>query len=439
MGRSIRFRVTALATLVSLLLLIAISLVMVWVLRSQLTENFDEGLVQRADTIAIALPTTDVRSLSIDEDLIVQVIDANGRATLSHNLDIDVPIGPDSPGIRNVGRLGSRPETFRVLTRRIDLASGAVTLHVAGNFDDVDDPARIVARLLLFAVPGTVIALGVLTWWLTGRTLSPVERMRKEMSTISATNLARRVPIPNSGDEIARLAKTMNDTLDRLEASVERQNRFVADASHELRSPLTRIRSEIEVDLAHPSTADLAATHRSVLAEAIALQHLVSDLLQLARADMNANEPAQHVVDLDDVVAVAAQRARALGRVRVDTSAVEALQVAGDERQLSRAVGNLLDNAERHAATEVTVLLTRVKSSVVLTVYDDGAGIAAADRQRVFERFTRLDEARTRDAGGSGLGLAIAREIFERHGGTIAIDNASRFVVTLPAASQDLS
>jgi signal transduction histidine kinase len=227
----------------------------------------------------------------------------------------------------------------------------------------------------------------------------------------------------------------MNETLDRLEDAVRRQQRFVADASHELRGPLTRIRSELEVDLARPELADPHATQRSILDEAIGLQHLVEDLLQLARSDAGAAEMTSAPVDLDDIVLREARRLRDRGRVLTDTSRVSAVQVTGDRDQLSRAVQNLLENAERHAATTVTVALDEIHGTARLTVTDDGAGIEPAQRERVFERFTRLDDARTRDSGGSGLGLAITRDIVERHGGTIHLAEglATRFVVELPA------
>jgi signal transduction histidine kinase len=294
----------------------------------------------------------------------------------------------------------------------------------------------ILTRLLTGAVPLVVLALGVLTWWLTGRTLRPVEKMRVEMAEISGTNLDRRVAEPGTGDEIDRLAHTMNETLDRLESAIRRQRQFVGDASHELRSPLTRIRTELEIDLTNGQPVDPGRTERSVLADVIQLQYLVDDLLQLARSDDGVPDLQFQPVDLDDIVLREARRISERGRVTVDLHGMSAAQTLGDPQQLARAIRNLLENAERHAAAVITVILSEDDHRVRLAIRDDGAGISAKDRPHIFERFTRLDDARTRESGGSGLGLAIVRDIVERHGGTIRLDDGlpTQFVLELPLA-----
>jgi signal transduction histidine kinase len=231
----------------------------------------------------------------------------------------------------------------------------------------------------------------------------------------------------------------MNEMLDRLDDAARRQQQFVADASHELRSPLARIRSEVEVDLARPERAEPFDTLRSVLEEVDELAALVDDLMALARADAGATTVHPVPVDLDDIVLGLVRRVGADNHVTIDATGVSAAQVAGEERQLSHAVGNLIDNAVRHAATTVRVALTEHGSEAMLSVTDDGPGIPADQRQRVFERFARLDDARTRDTGGSGLGLAIARDVVTRHGGTILVDpeyaDGARFIVRLPLLS----
>ena len=436
MQHTIRFRIAVMAVAVSSCLLIGVSLLMTTGLRWQLTDNLDEGLNQRADTIAAVVGDMLPTELTADEDLLIQVVDSNGLVvSASANLAGEPPITSLRPGIRNISNVAGRTEEFRVLVRDIDSGSKPVTLLVGVNNDDVTDPVTILTRLLAVTVPAVVLVLGALTWWLTGRTLRPVEKMRVELAEITGSNLGRRVAEPATGDEIDRLAHTMNETLDRLEGAIRRQQRFVADASHELRSPLTRIRAELEVDLASGAASDPTRTEQSVLDETIDLQRLVEDLLQLARGDDVADSEFRPV-DLDDIVLREARRLRERGRVSVDLKGVAAAQTMGDPQQLARVVRNLLDNAERHAASTVTVALHETDGRALLTVCDDGDGISPADRDVIFERFTRLDDARARDTGGAGLGLAIVRDIIKRHHGSVDLDSraATCFVVELPLA-----
>ena len=312
-------------------------------------------------------------------------------------------------------------------------------IHVAAPSDDVTDSVATLQRSLLVAIPLSAIALALLTWVLVGRTLRPVERIRAEVAEIGGTELHRRVPVPDAADEIGRLATTMNDMLARVEQAQARQRRFVADASHELRSPLTRMRTELEVDLEHPATADPEATHRSVLEEVVGLQQLVDDLLLLARSDGAAVAIAGvERFDLGDVAERAAQRSHPREGVTVAIEAAEPALTSGRPGDLERAIGNLIDNAVRHATSAVRVDVQGDGDTVSVVVEDDGRGIPVADRERIFERFARVDAARSADGGGTGLGLSIARDIVERHGGSIAVDPAyergARFVITLPSA-----
>lgn len=432
---SIRARVTALAVVLTAVLLFGVSLAMIAVLRWQLTDNLDESLAQRADTISAVVGDGPPVVLGGDEDLLVQLVGADGAVlAASSNLAGFPPIVPLRPGYLSTDSVPGRSESFRVLTRPVESSGRPAYLVVGINRDDITDPLRIVSRVLATSVPAVVLLLGALTWWLIGRVLRPVDRMRAQMAEITDTNLGGRIPEPRTGDEIDRLARTMNDTLARVEDAVRRQQRFVADASHELRSPLTRIRTELEVDLAHPERADMTATEHSVLNETVGLQLLVDDLLHLARSDAAATDVVGVAVDLDDIVLGETRRLAGRGRVTVDSRAVSAAAVVGVPSQLTRAVQNLLDNAERHAATTVTIALAEVDGIAVLTVSDDGAGIPPDKRTEIFERFARLDDARTRDAGGTGLGLAITRDIVQRHHGTIRLADTptTTFVVELP-------
>ncbi|HKY68199.1 MAG TPA: HAMP domain-containing sensor histidine kinase, partial [Acidimicrobiales bacterium] len=336
----------------------------------------------------------------------------------------------------------------RVVSLRVPGDRGADTVvHVAAPLDDIDDSTGLLARSLALAVPAVTALLAGLVWALAGRTLRPVEEIRREVAEIGAGDLRRRVPEPPGDDEVGRLARTMNAMLARIEAAAERQRRFVGDASHELRTPLARIRSEIEVDVAHPERADPAATQRSVLEETIGMQQLVDDLLLLARADGTGDDTADGAdhggrdvepppVRLDEVVAGEVRRARARSPVALDTPAPTAVTVAADAAELRRVVANLLDNATRHARSHVVVVVDEAGGTAEVSVSDDGPGIPPDQAERIFERFARLDDARTTADGGTGLGLAIAREIAQRHGGSLTLDDrhrgGARFVLRLP-------
>ena len=293
------------------------------------------------------------------------------------------------------------------------------------------------------AIPVALLVLGVTTWLVVGRALRPVESMRREVDAVTAQSLSRRLPDPGGSDEIARLARTLNGMLDRLDSSATAQRRFVGDASHELKTPLATIRQHAEVALLHPGSIDGAALADTVLGEEARLTALVQGLLVLARADEGALGVTRRPVDLDDLVVAETARLRGVARpdgrgsLAVDATAVGPARVDGDEGLLGQVVHNLVANAARHADTRVAVALDERDGRAVLTVDDDGAGVAEADRERVFERFVRLDEARARDSGGSGLGLAIVREIVRVHGGSVSITTSplggARFVVDLPA------
>jgi signal transduction histidine kinase len=442
---SIRARVTAVATVLLALVLGASGAAIVLIQRQQLMANLDDALEQRADDIADAVAAGDDAHPHLantnDEDRLAQLVALDGTiVAATPNLAGHPPVAREEVSGQTIGTVDDLPvedDTFRLLSRRIVTPQGPAVLYVAENTDDLEDSIRYLIWSLVIAVPATVMVLGALVWWLVSRTLRPVEAIRAEVADISAAALDRRVPQPPGRDEIARLARTMNAMLDRLEESTDRQHRFVADASHELRGPLTRIRTELDVALSDPRRADDAEVLRSVLAEAEAMQHLVADLLALARADAGTGVARRVPVDLDDIVIREARRMRAAGH-RIDLDQVSAAHLLGDPDQLVRLVRNLLENAVRHAASRVWMELREIEDSVTLVVADDGPGIPIDQRARVFQRFARLDEARVRDDGGTGLGLAIVREIAVGHGGTVTVDDApgggALFTVQLPAA-----
>jgi signal transduction histidine kinase len=311
-------------------------------------------------------------------------------------------------------------------------------LLVGRTIDIRNNALDFLAELLAVGVPALLAVVGVLTWTLVGRALRPVEAIRREVDVISATELGRRIPEVPGRDEIARLSHTMNRMLGRLERAHRQQQRFAADASHELRSPVAAIRQHAEVALAHPERASVTDLAGRVLAEDLRVQRLVEDLLVLARADEHSLRLRRTPVDLDDLVFDEAADLRATVPVRVDTTGVSAGRVLGDAGALRRVLRNLGENAARHARSRIAVTLAETGPDVVLTVTDDGPGIPTAERERVLERFVRLDEARARDSGGSGLGLATVSELVAAHGGTLTIGDApgggAQVRVTFPRA-----
>lgn len=307
---------------------------------------------------------------------------------------------------------------------------------VAVSLDDAEDSVDALLPVLGVGIPLAVLFVAGTTWVVVGRALRPVERIRSEVAGISAAGLHQRVPVPSSRDEIARLAQTMNAMLDRLEESAVRQRRFVSDTSHELRSPLASLRQTAEVAQAHPDAVPQEELTAVVLDEAARMQHLVDQMLVLTRTAEGGVRRTE--VDLDDLVLAEVSRLRRLrSDLEVEARRVEAARVVGDAGALAQVVRNLADNAARHARTRLSFSL-RAGERVELLVEDDGAGVPEADRERVFDRFVRLDEARARDSGGSGLGLAIVREVTTAHGGTASVDGSAlggaRFRVELPAA-----
>jgi signal transduction histidine kinase len=296
----------------------------------------------------------------------------------------------------------------------------------------VSDGLDAVRTVLWFAVPALTAAIGAITWLVAGRALRPVRAITVRTQAISASNLSDRVPVPQAHDEVHELAATMNDMLARLDASHQQQRQFVADASHELRSPVAASRVQLEVGLANPDQTDWTATATAVLAEQRHLGRLVDDLLALGRLD-EGGVGSTADVDLDDVVGRESVRSQPVPIVVVECQPV---RLVGNEQLLTRLVRNLIDNAASHTATDVHVALRRNGVSATLDVDDNGPGVPPADRDRIFQRFTRIDEARGRTDGGAGLGLAIAREVARAHGGDVRCDESprggARFTVTLP-------
>jgi signal transduction histidine kinase len=288
--------------------------------------------------------------------------------------------------------------------------------------------------VLLVAAPLLTLFVGTLTWFAVDRSLRPVEAIRRRAEAISHSTLDDRLPAPRTRDEVARLTATLNEMLDRIDEGARRQREFVADASHELRTPLAAMRADLEVALIRPDGADWPAMGRRLLEDHRRLDRLTGDLLLLARLDDAAARQVEQV-RLDEVVAGELPVVR---RAELDVDLAPVV-VTGVVPELTRLVRNLLDNADRHAAGQVAVRLSVDGDSAVLTVADDGPGVPATQRDRVFDQFVRLDSSRARNSGGAGLGLAMVRRIASGHGGEVTVGTSAlggaRFDVRLPGSA----
>lgn len=449
---TIRAKVTSAATAVLALALVVSSVGLVVLVRRSLLANVDAtGRARVADVVAIlasdGLEST--ISLSSGETSLIQVVAADGRVLASSgNIQGEAAVLPAVPALRAATTvtiqnlpIGEREHGFRVYAAPIDLPNGPGWVYVAQSLSQVDAAVASIVLVLSVGLPFLLLLVGSAVWVAIGRALAPMEDIRSR-AVVVAKDLSQRLPVPVAHDEVYRLATTMNEMLAQLETSAQRQERFMGDASHELRSPLTALRAQVDVALAHPERADFRETLQAVHAEAARLGALIDDVLLLARTSERLSDQTAQTVDLDELILTEVKRLRVRGGIDVVVEHVDAVQVKGLARDLSRMVSNIGDNAARHATATVTASVTRVGRQAVITIADDGPGVPVQDRARVFERFTRLDEARSRDAdvGGTGLGLAIAQDIASVHGGAIHIESRADghdgavFVIALPVA-----
>ncbi|MFE2987282.1 ATP-binding protein [Streptomyces sp. NPDC059262] len=487
---SVRARATLGATLVVAVALLAAGASVLLALRSNLTDQASSEAESSARKVAVSIATgTAPAALELPDgdDTPVQVVDGDGRL-LAASEDLERISGTGSSAVRPVtppvddggddgggdddggsdrhggkgkgkgkggggdddsyayGEIADDAEggkgsaTVDGETRDYRLAAlevkgtrqGDLTVYAGASLAAEQSAVGTALTVMLTGFPVLLGVVGAVTWLVTRRALRPVEGIRSEMSAITASqDLARRVPEPRTHDEVARLARTTNETLAALETSVERQRRFVADASHELRSPIASLRTQLEVGAAHPELLDV----EGAVADTVRLQELAAGLLLLARLDAG-ERPGEARVDLATLAGEELSQ-RPAGRVAVRTH-LEPVEVAGSRSQLARVVGNLLDNAQRHARSRVDLAVRAEGPCAVVEVGDDGGGVPEAERERIFERFVRLDDARARDDGGAGLGLAIARDVAVRHGGALTVRSSpaggALFELRLPVA-----
>jgi signal transduction histidine kinase len=435
---TIRAITTVAATIVVTIALVVGAAGLIAALRRTMVDELTEAAqAQAADVVGqLEAGRPPVLEVAGADEQLIQVMTPAGAV---------VAASPNMAGRPAVVRLAPG-QSARVVTPLDDdefvaVAEGAQTsdgpriVLVARALVDVLDTTTVITRLLVIGLPLMVAVVALTTWFAVGRALAPVEAIRCEVDAISAAQLHRRVPRPKADDEIGRLAATMNRMLERLESARNSQRRFVSDASHELRSPITTIRQHAEVALAHPERVTAPELAEVVLAEQQRMQRLVEDLLLLARVDEHV-PLTRAAVDLDDLAFEEGHRLRSATSKRVDTSGVNAVRVQGDADALRRMLRNVGENAVRHASSRVDVTLVERGEEVVLTIDDDGPGIPATERARVLQRFVRLDDARSRNEGGSGLGFSIVDEVVRAHGGSMSIEQSplggARIVITLP-------
>ncbi|MDT0453164.1 ATP-binding protein [Streptomyces hesseae] len=445
--RSVRARTTLAACASVAVVLIIASAAVILLLRVNLERTVEADAREQAQAVARLATDGHLTSpLPLDHGTdFIQVVDANGRVVAaSQNLTGRPPLAParHHPNGHRTFNLDARGHAHhqRVTSIAATTPTGPVTIYVGASLHTADAAEDLTTAALAVLSTVLLFTVGALTWRATGRALRPVEAIRAEVAAIGDRDLNRRVPEPRSDDEIARLADTMNAMLQRLEAAGTRQRRFIADASHELRSPLTVLRTQLEVALAHSDPdvhADLVA---GALEDTERLQALAADLLLLARLDTTDHDWPDEPVDFADLIHTTVA-ARGVEPHPVDVHALTAITIPGNPLWLRRLLTNLLDNAQRHARSHITVRLTtdRASGHAVLDVTNDGPPIEPADHEKIFERFARLDDARSRDDGGTGLGLPIARDIAAIHKGTLTVldaPGATTFRTRLPIPPQ---
>lgn len=447
----IRNQSTAAAVAVVACALLAGGVLLLVLLQNALTASTDSVLRTKATDVAALITSQDVaeagQSISTAGrvDLLIQILDASGKVVEASDPSLKTrPMSSLNPAVgksavQKVPTLDGVPGDgeYYIVATGAGSGSGSEKYVVlaARSVQVQSDTVRTVALFLLLATPVLLLIVGLSVRFLVGRSLRQVETIRSQVAVIDGGRLGDRVDVPPTRDELGALATTMNAMLSRIEAADTAQRQFLSHASHELRSPLTTLRTGLEVsasDPTHRAWQDIAPVLQS---ETLRMGHLVEDLLTLSKADDSGFTLRRTDVDLDDVLATELSRLRATGS-RAVVSQMEPVRVAGDPGRLAQVLRNVLDNAERHAHKTVRATLKPYRGTAVLWIDNDGPPVPESERERIFERFVRLDESRSRDTGGSGLGLAIARTLADAHGGTIttghAPDGFCRFEIRLP-------
>ena len=449
----VRARVTIAASTMLAVILALGAFVLLGLVHQALLANLDSAAATRASDIASLIGTGTLPATlpaQADDNSLIQVIDStNSVVSASANVNGEPAILASPPQVRAAANLdvaslpvGNRSLSFRVTVHPVMLSSGPGWVYVATSLTQVEAATTSLAWLLALGLPILIALVGVTVFVSAGRSLKPIENIRRQAESIGR-DLSKRVPVPPSRDEVSRLAVTMNQMLDQLQASALKQKRFIGDASHELRSPLATLRAQVEISLVERDKVDALQTLARVELQALRMSDVIEDLLYLARVDEGGHRPLDEPVDLDELVLNEVRRLEAIGGVAVHLGQLDGVRMTGSARDLARMLRNIGDNALRHARTNVWFTLTSDADRAVITIANDGPPIPEADRQRIFDRFTRLDDARSRQPGdgGSGLGLSIAQEIATVHHGHITATSVAgpeartAFIVTLPRSS----
>lgn len=436
--------VAAAVVLASLVIVGAVSVVL---LNQSMCADVDAAARARAAAVAERLreePPDELESvlLATDQRIVaVQVVDRGGQVVRRSQSAPERPLIPLQDSAFTDPRVGvpaTSDDDIRVAGETVSGRKGQYTVLVGGGIEPIESMVSTVATMLAITAPVVAVVAAVATYLLVRRSLRSVDAIRSRVTQISASDLGERVPVPNRADEISALAVTMNEMLTRIEAGHSAQRRFVGDASHELRSPLATVISALEIAESHPEMLDKTLLQTALLPEAHRMQSLVEDLLLLARADEHGLPMRRTEIDLDDLAGAEVARLKRETSLKISAQ-LAAVKVTGDALGVARVLRNLADNAARHAGAEVSIVVRAEGDSAYLHVCDDGPGIPADERDRVFERFVRLDTDRSRHGGGSGLGLAIVAEIVAAHEGTVGIgDHAGGgtvMTVQLPLAN----
>lgn len=432
---SLRLRITVASALIILLTMAIGAFAFVTILENRLISAQGGAVEEQAEIIAEQFENSgNVVPPDISDGEVQIFRDGVLIASSAHDSPLDaIPLEPRNPGAPAT-RVAQEGDPLLVTSREATVDGISYLIVVAHDIDDLVILEGAVGVLLVAAVPLVSGVVAALVWAVVGRALGPVERIRRDVEAIESDALSRRVSAGGSGDEISRLAETMNKMLERLDVAQQDQRRFVSDASHELRSPIASLSQHAQIALAHPESTDLGTLASVVDSESSRLTQLVESLLDLARIDEGRGR--HQPVDLDDLVLAEATRQRSIGEGSVDTKGVIAARLNGDSLLLARAIRNLADNARRHASSSMALACWEEGTDIVVQVDDDGPGIDEEDRTRVFERFVRLDDARSRDVGGAGLGLAIVAGAARAHGGTVSVQRSpqggARFEMRLP-------